>query len=935
MDTKKKQLVTLTIDGLEVTVPEGTTVLEAAQKVGISIPTLCHDPELSNPGSCRLCVVEIELNGRKMRNLPPSCVTTVSGGMVVQTQTEAVRKTRKTILELLLANHPKDCLRCERTGNCRLQSYAYEYGADFPLSGSALDGVRQNYAFDDSNPFILRDMNKCILCGKCVRACGEVQGRFVLDYAHRGFVTRVVPEMDRELRDTACVYCGSCVSVCPTGAIIEKNKVGKGRAWDIRKVRTTCPYCGTGCNFDLEIARRSDSKGQMRDEVIGVASSIDAPVNGRALCVKGRFGMDFIHHRDRLTTPMIKKDGQFVEASWEEALTLAAARLQGIRAEYGGDAFGVLASAKATNEENYLLNRFARAVLGTNNIDHCARLCHSSTVAGLAASFGSGAMTNPIEDIAKTDFMLVIGSNTTESHPVLALSMLRAIRQGTPCVVIDPRKTELAALAYKHLPLKPGSDLALLNAMAHVIITERLYKEDFIKTHTEGFETLCEAVAETTPEWAESICGIEADLIRDTARRYAGAKRGSIYYTMGVTQKHTGTHNVMAIANLALLTGHIGREGTGVNPLRGQNNVQGACDMGALPNVFPGYQPVTDASVREKFARTWAVKVDALSERPGLTVGEMLQGAHEGRLKSMLIMGENPVISDPDSQHVIDALEQLDFLIVIDIYLTDTARYADVIFPACSFAEKEGTFTNTERRVQRVRRGIQPVGDSRPDWQIIGDLAAAMGQDFPYTDPASIMDEIAMTTPSYGGYSHKRLDREGPLCWPCPAEEHPGTPRLHTNGFVRGKGKFHAVPYLPPAEQPDDEYPLILSTGRRLFHYHTGTMSRRSGLEEVYPEEHLEIHPDDAGALGLKDHDWIRLSTRRGAIEIPVRTTDRIVAGMVFASFHFVEAMINKLTNAVTDPIAKIPELKVCACRIEKIDGPEGYVPPAHKRVLW
>ncbi|MBM7866146.1 formate dehydrogenase subunit alpha [Heliobacterium gestii] len=931
--------VELTIDGQALSVPAGTTVLAAARQLGIDIPTLCHDPELTNPGSCRLCVVEIEVatagGMMKMRNLPPSCVTAVSPGMVVRTGTEAVVEARRTVLELLLANHPKDCLRCERTGRCKLQTYAYEYGADFPLPGSALDGERRHDPLDDGNPFIRRDMNKCVLCGKCVRVCAEVQGRHVLDYVKRGFATTVGPAFERPLGESDCVFCGSCVALCPTGALVDKTKAGKGRPWDVRrKVRTTCPYCGTGCNFDLEVVGRPGAGEPGREEVIGVASASDGPVNGRHLCVKGRFGLSFIHHPDRLRRPLVKKEGRFVETSWEEAIALVAERFQAIRADHGGDAFGVLASAKATNEDNYLINRFARAVLGTNNIDHCARLCHASTVAGLAAAFGSGAMTNPIGDIAKSDFLLVIGSNTTESHPVLAQKLLQAIGRGTPCVVIDPRQTELAAAATNHLAIRPGGDLALLNALAHVIIAEGLSNQAFIEERTEGFAELQAAVADCTPEWAAPIAGIAPEVIRETARRYAKAERASIFYTMGITQKRTGSHNVMAIANLALLTGHIGKEGSGVNPLRGQNNVQGACDMGALPNVFPGYQPVTDPAVRAKFAGAWGVASADLAEQPGFTVGEMLEAARSGSLKAMLIVGENPVLSDPDSSHVVEALQQLECLVAVDIFLSETAQLAHVVLPACTFAEKEGTFTNTERRVQRVRQAIEPIGESRPDWRIMADLAAALGRPFDLEDPAAVMAEIARLTPSYGGVSHERIDRDGGLCWPCLSPEHPGTPRLHVDRFTRGKGRFHGVHYLPPAEATDGDYPLVLSTGRRLFHYHTGTMSRRTGLETIYPEEHLEMHPGDAAACGLVDGDWVCLSTRRGAIALPVRLTESILAGTVFTSFHFAEAAVNKLTIGVVDPVAKIPELKVCACRVERVEPPEGYRPPAGKRAL-
>ncbi|MCW2276718.1 formate dehydrogenase subunit alpha [Heliophilum fasciatum] len=920
--------VTLTIDGQAVTVAAGTTVLAAARSLGIHVPTLCHDPDLTSEGSCRLCVVHVA----GARTLMPACVTAVMPGMVVQTAAPEVVEARRTIIELLLANHPNDCLTCERAGTCALQEAAYAYGVRFPEAGSPLAGEKHQWPPDESNPMLLRDMNKCILCGKCVRACAEWQQRHVLDFGFRGFATKIVADMDQDLIGSSCVYCGACLTVCPTGALLDRRSIGRGRPWEREHVRTTCGYCGTGCQFDLAVAPGQQGKRQ----VVEVVPTAEAPVNGRSLCVKGRFGTGFIHHRDRLRQPLIKKDGQWVAASWSEAIALIADRWQAIKADYGSDAFGVLASARATNEDNYVIHRLARSVFGTNNIDHCARLCHASSVTGLVASLGSGAMTNPIADLAVTDFFLVIGSNTTESHPVLALAMQKALKRGAQAAVIDPRRIELAGQAQWHLQLRPGTDLALLNAMAQVIIAEGKVNADFVAKRTENYEAVAEAVKDCTPEWAEAITGVPAAIIREVALAYATAPAGAIYYTMGVTQKTTGTHNVMAIANLALLTGQIGRPGTGVNPLRGQNNVQGACDMGALPNVYPGYQPVTDEAVRRKMAQAWHVPPESLSLQTGLTLGEMLDAVDAGTIKTLLIMGENPVVSDPDSDHVVQTLQKADFVVAIDLFMNETTELAHVVLPACSFAEKTGTFTNTERRVQMVRQAIEPIGEARPDWQIITELAAAMGQPFGYTDVAQIMKEIAEVTPSYGGISHERLavTPQG-LCWPCPAPDHPGTPRLHEQAFTRGLGRFHGVSYLPPAEQPDDDYPLILSTGRRLFHYHTGTMTRRDpGLAALYSEEHLEMHPDDAQALGIGDGDWVQVTSRRGSMELALRITDAIVPGTVFTSFHFAEALVNRLTNPARDTLAQIPELKVCAVAVQKIAAPEGYQRPVHKRVL-
>ncbi|WP_207707966.1 formate dehydrogenase subunit alpha [Heliorestis convoluta] len=907
------QDITITINGQQQTVSPGMTVLQVARKLNLEIPTLCHDPFLSNQGSCRLCVVTVIDGKTNEKRLEPACVTPVQPGFIIETDSEDAIEARKTILELLLANHPNDCLRCEKAGHCALQQYAYEYGVDFPAEQD--QGKKNQYASDDSNPFIERHMTKCILCGKCVTICQEEQGRHVLDYAYRGFATKVVSEGDGLLQDSPCVFCGACLQVCPTGALIDKTKKGKARSWEIEKVPTLCPYCGTGCTIELEVVQK---KGVREVIAASAPSHGGGIVNGRSLCAKGRFGMGFIHHPERLTKPLIRKNGKLIETTWEEAFSTIAKKFKDLLQAEGPDAFAFLASARTTNEENYLLNKISRAVIGTNNIDHCARLCHSASVAGLAAAFGSGAMTNPIKDIEKSDTFLVLGSNTTETHPVIAQQMIQAIKKGSQAIVIDPRKTEIAQLAQEHIQIKAGTDLAFLNSLAHVIIEEKLYNNRFVEERTENFKALAAAVAPCTPQWAAEITGLRPEQIIAVARAYSRAKKAAIYYTMGITQRFTGTYNVMAIANLALLTGHIGRPGTGVNPLRGQNNVQGACDMGALPDVYPGYQAVQDEKIRRKMASLWAVEEEKLSIRPGCTVGEMIDGAAEGTIKAMFIMGENPVLADANSSHVVKALQKLDILVVADIFLTETAELAHVVLPAASFAEKEGTFTNTERRVQSLHKAIEQRGEARPDWKILTELSCRLGYPMNYESPAEILEEINLVNSAYGGITPERLHKEGSLCWPCPSSDHPGTARLHEESFSRGKGKFHGVPYLGPAEEPCQNYPYILSTGRRLFHYHGGSMTRRGALHWAYPEEHLEMHPKDGAQEGLRTGDLVTLHSRRGAVTLPVYLTEGVAPGLVFSSFHFRESRINELTNGARDPIAKIPELKHCAVRIEK-----------------
>lgn len=674
-------------------------------------------------------------------------------------------------------------------------------------------------------------------------------------------------------------------------------------------VPTVCPYCGSGCGIYLQV---------LDGEPIGVLPRRSNSVNQGKLCVKGWSAHEFVTSDDRLTRPLIRRDGALVEASWDEALGLVAEKLELYRREHSPDSIGVLSSAKCTNEENYLMMKLARAVLGTNNIDHCARLCHASTVVGLSRAFGSGAMTNSIEELEDADCILVTGSNTTEQHPLVARYIMRAREKGARLIVVDPRSIPLVRFADHHLRQRPGTDVAWINGFMSAILSEGLENREFIEERTEGFEELAGTVRRYTPDRVEEITKIPREDLVAAARTYAKADRASIVYSMGITQHTTGVDNVISCANLAMLTGNIGRPGTGVNPLRGQVNVQGACDMGALPNVYSGYQGVADPEARSRFEEAWGVE---LPVEPGLTVVEMIDGAAGGGIKAMYIMGENPMLSDPDIGHVKEGLSNLDFLVVQDIFLTETARLADVVLPAASYAEKDGTFTGTDRRIQRIWKAIDPIDEAKPDWRIICKLAWRMGAEgFDYPSPAEIMDEIASLTPIYGGVTYERMESSG-LRWPCPSREHPGTPYLHEGRFTRGRGRFFGVEYRGPAELPDEDYPFTLTTGRIMFHFHTGTMTRRTALlNREVPTGYVEINPEDARALDITDGRQVSVRSRRGVIEIKARVTERVPKGVIFIPFHFAECAANVLTNTALDPEAKIPELKVCAVRLEKID---------------
>jgi formate dehydrogenase alpha subunit len=904
-EKRKVDTIKLTINGREIIAKKGVTVLEAALEAGIYIPTLCYDPDLKPYGGCRLCVVEIE----KMRGLVSSCTTPATEGMVVHTETPRVNQSRRITMELITANHHGDCLACAKNQGCELLTVARYLG----IEQERVDRLREStqvLPVDDSHPAFIRDLNKCILCAKCVRACHEVVCYDVIDIAFRGNSARIATFGDKPIIESICKSCGECVVRCPTGALVPK--------WEkppTEEVKTICPYCGVGCSIYL---------GVRDNKVVSIRGDPEGSANKGSLCVKGRWGYDFLSHPERLTTPLIRlpgvtrkagQDGQvhkiFREASWDEALELTANKLLELKQVRGADSIAALSSAKCTNEDNYVMQKFVRAVIGTNNIDHCARLCHASTVVGGIAAFGQGAMSNSYSDFQKTDLFFIIGSNTTECHPIIGSTIKRRVRfGGAKLIVAEPRSIELGDFATVRLSHKPGTDVALINGLMHVIIRDGLEEKKFIRERTEGFDELRQLVEGFTPEVVEAITGVPKADLEAAARLFGEAKSACILYGMGITQHTTGTDNVKSVANLLLLTGNIGREGTGFSPLRGQNNVQGACDMGALPNVYPGYQRVDDPAVRMKFETAWECK---LSDRPGMVVTEIAGAILRGDIKGLYVMGENPMLSEPNLEHFRQALEKLEFLFVQDIFLSETAWLADVVFPAAAFAEKDGTFTNTERRIQRVRQAILPPGEAKPDWEIISILTEKMGQPLGYHSASQITEEIASLTPIYGGVLFDRLDHGG-LQWPCPDAAHPGTSFLYQDGFARGRGKFHAVDYIPPAESISKGFPLVLTTGRVLEHWHTGTMSRRSKvLSELNPNGVVEMSPSDALKLGLIEGDSIVVASKRGRVEAPLHITEKLPPGVVFMPFHWHEAAANILTNDALDPVAKIPEYKVSA----------------------
>lgn len=901
-----KAEINLKIDDLTIKTRPGITLLQAALENDIYIPHLCHHPDLKPWGACRLCFVENQ-EGR----LVPACEIPVEEGMEIVTENKRLNRIRKSIAELLIANHEVDCLTCSQNNNCKLQ----EIAAYLDIQRDDLGNLRKqvpDIQIDDSNPFFNRDLKKCIVCGICVRVCSEIMGTDAVDFGFRGYDTKITTFGDKPILESSCVSCGECVVACPVGALVPKEN-----SQPAREVKTVCTYCGVGCNLYL---------GVRGNEIVNVRADRDNAVNKGNLCVKGRYGYGFINSPKRLKSPLIKRNGQFEEVTWDEALSYVAENLS----KYGSEEFGAISSARCTNEDNYVLQKFTRVVMGSNNVDNCARSCHAPSVAGLAGSIGSGAMTNSIDEIADAGCLLVIGTNPTCSYPVISMRIVEAVKNGAKLIVADPRTISLCKHAELVLNHNPGSDVALLMGMMKVIVDENLFDEEFVKERTENFEEFRKSLEEFPLSLVGEITGVDEDKIREAARLYAKTKPASILYSLGITEHTHGTDNVFALSNLALLTGNVGKPSTGVNPLRGQNNVQGSCDMGCLPDVFPGYQKVTDSASAQKFKKAWNSDLD---ESLGLKFPEMLESAKQGRVKAMYIVGENPVTSEPDSKNVVNSLENLEFLVVQDIFLTETAQMADAVLPGCSFAEKDGTFTNTERRVQRVRKAIEPIGDSKPDWWITcevarnvnqerGTNATESGSEFAFKDPSEIFEELSSLAPIFEGISYPRLENEG-LQWPCTDEGDEGTPILHTQTFATetGRGKFSPLKYRPSAELPDAEYPLLLTTGRNLYHYHGSSMTGAvEGLKKLSGKDFIDMNPEDALKLGIEDGEIVKVISRRGEVKSTVKVTDICPQGVVYMTFHFAETSTNLITNSAGDSITKTPEFKVCAVRVEKLD---------------
>lgn len=906
----KGAMVSLVVDGTSVSVPADATILSAARAAGVRIPTLCFLKDVSNIGSCRVCSVEVE--GRS--ELVTACNTCVEEGMRVATDTRRVQDARKAALGLVLSDHGLNstnfCFSCMRNGSCELQDVCREVGVTEPLFPA--DPVRKPVY--DANPFLSFDPNLCIRCQRCVGACNNLARNHTLKAGKKGVRTTIKAPFGPNWKETSCESCGCCAAACPTGALTLKRRRDY-RAWEVEKTLTTCPHCAVGCQYYLVT-----KNGRIVD-----VEPAKGPSNGGRLCVKGRSAsFDFVQSPDRLTTPLIKnaQTGEFEKATWDEALDLVARKFTELKERYGGDALAAFACSRSSNEDVYMLQKMARCAFDTNNVDNCARVCHGPSVAGLATTLGSGAMTNPIADITSPDVevIMLVGSNPEEAHPVVGMQIRAAVERGAKLIVVDPRDIRLAARADIHLKLRPGTNVAFSNGMCHIMIKEGLIDRAFIESRTEGFDEFAAMVADYTPERVAEICHIDADDLIAAARLYATARQAPIIYCLGVTEHSTGTEGVMSMSNMALLCGKLGRPGCGVNPLRGQNNVQGACDMGATPGDLPGYQKIANDDVRAKFEQVWGV---SLKPRAGLWATEVFHAAAEGTIKGLFIFGEDQVRTDPDTAHVLRGIEALEFFVVDDLFLTETAKLADVVLPGISYAEKEGTFSNTERRVQRIRRAVASPGDARPDTWIFSEIMRRMGYDQPDLTPAEIMDEIASLTPSFAGISHARLDSAEVggrgLQWPCTAPDHPGTPIMHVGKFTRGLGAFSTAAYKPSTELPDADYPLMLTTGRILYHYNACAMTARTeGLNEIAGMSFIELNSVDAEAAGISDGDRVRVESRRGAIETTARVSGKTSPGETWMPFHFQDGNANWLTIASLDTICACPEYKVCAVKVEK-----------------
>lgn len=913
--------VTLEIDGVSVTVPAGTSVMRAAAEAGIGVPKLCATDSLEPFGSCRLCLVEIE--GR--RGYPASCTTPVEAGMKVRTQSGKLGDLRRGVMELYISDHPLDCLTCPTNGNCELQDMAGVVGlrevryAD-GAGGAAPIATHTQMKKDESNPYFTYDPSKCIVCNRCVRACEETQGTFALTISGRGFDSRVAAGTSQPFMESDCVSCGACVQACPTATLTETSVIQLGQA--THSTVTTCAYCGVGCSFKAEM------KG---NEVVRMVPYKDGAANEGHACVKGRFAWGYATHKDRILKPMIRAriTDPWREVSWEEAIGYAASQFKRIQAEHGKDSIGGIVSSRCTNEEGYLVQKLVRAAFGNNNVDTCARVCHSPTGYGLKTTLGESAGTQTFRSVAKADVIMVIGANPTDGHPVFASRMKRRLRAGAKLIVVDPRQIDLVdsphIRADYHLQLRPGTNVALVSAMAHVIVTEGLLDEAFIAQRCEdrAFQQWRDFVSlpENSPEAMEAVTGVPADALRGAARLYATGGNAAIYYGLGVTEHAQGSTTVMGIANLAMATGNIGREGVGVNPLRGQNNVQGSCDIGSFPHELPGYRHVSDSTVRGSFEAAWGVDINP---EPGLRIPNMFDAAISGTFKGLYCQGEDIVQYDPNTQHVAAALSSMECIVVQDIFLNETAKYAHVFLPGSSFLEKDGTFTNAERRISRVRK-VMPPKAGYSDWEATILLSNALGYPMSYRHPSEIMDEIARLTPTFAGVSYEKLDALGSIQWPCNAEAPQGTPTMHVDAFVRGKGKFIITKYVATDEKVNRKYPLILTTGRILSQYNVGAQTRRTHNVHWHDEDRLEIHPHDAEERGIKDGDWVGVQSRAGETVLRAIVSQRMQPGVVYTTFHFPESGANVITTDNSDWATNCPEYKVTAVQVMPVAQPSTW----------
>jgi len=910
-----KSEVTLEIDGASVTVPDGTSIMRAAALAGGSIPKLCATDTLKAFGSCRLCLVEIE--GRK--GYPASCTTTVTQGMKVRTESPALTQLRRNVVELYVSDHPLDCVSCPANGHCELQDVAERLQVTETRYGLA-GANHADAGKDTSNPYFTFDPSLCIVCSRCVRACDETQGTLALTVEGRGFESRISASAHSSFLDSECVSCGACVEACPTAALSEKSLIELGQP--TRAVTTTCAYCGVGCSFQAEVKD---------DKIVRMAPNREGHANQGHACVKGRFAFGYTTHPDRVLKPMIRAriSDPWREVSWDEAIGHAASEFKRIQAKYGRQAVGGITSSRCTNEETFLVQKLVRAAFGNNNVDTCARVCHSPTGYGLKSTLGESAGTQAFTSVMKADVVMIIGANPTEGHPVFASQLKRRLRQGAKLIVADPRAIGLVRTphieAEFHLQLKPGTNVALLNSLAHVVVTEGLARDDYIaaRCEPESYQRWREFVAQAknSPEAMESVTGVPASLVRGAARLYARAGNGAIYYGLGVTEHSQGSTAVMGIANLAMATGNLGREGVGVNPLRGQNNVQGSCDMGSFPHEFSGYRHVSDATVRGAFEAAWGVKLET---EPGLRIPNMFEAALDGSFRGMYIQGEDLAQSDPNTGHVEAALGAMECIVLQDLFLNETARFAHVFLPGSTFLEKDGTFTNAERRVSRVRKVIEPR-NGYADWEITVRLAEALGYPMHYRHPSEIMAEIARLTPTFTAVTYEKIDRLGSIQWPCNEQAPEGTPTMHVGEFVRGKGRFYTTEYVPTRERTSSRFPLILTTGRVLTQYNVGAQTRRTPNVVWHSEDRLEIHPHDAEVRGVKEGDWVGLASRAGETVLRATVTDRVQPGVVYTTFHFPELGVNVVTTENSDWATNCPEYKVTAVQVVKVNQPADW----------